>query len=239
MIDATADWHTHSSLTDGADDPVRMASAAAESGLRIWGLSDHVRADSTWVPEYVETVRRLNAGDVVVKCGVEAKMLDQQGRLDLPAGLRGLDYVLVADHQFPGDSAPMHPRAVGELIETGVLSAAEAIEQLVAATAEAARNSPFPVIVAHLFSLLPKCGLSEQEVSDDVIDRLAAQLVAADARVEVNEKWRCPSARVLRLLAAAGVQLTAGSDAHRHQDIGARSYLDSLDLTAAVEARHG
>lgn len=238
MIDPTADWHTHSSLTDGADDPERMALAAAGSGLRLWGLSDHVRADSTWVPAYVERVRRLDAGDVLVRCGVEAKILDQRGRLDLPSGVRGLDYVLVADHQFPGESGPVHPRDVKATIEAGRLTPADAIEQLVEATAHAARQCPYPPIVAHLFSLLPKCGVNEDAVSDELILVLGADLAAAGARVEANEKWRCPSARVLRLLASAGVELTAGSDAHRHQDIGTRSYLDSLGVLVTTGDRN-
>jgi putative hydrolase len=239
VIDPTADWHTHSSLTDGADDPERMARAAADAGLVLWGLSDHVRAESTWVPEYVARVRRLDAADVAIRCGVEAKILDQQGHLDLPAGVRDLDYVLVADHQFPGVAGPMHPLEVREQIQGARLSPADAVEQLVNATVESARRSPFPVIVAHLFSLLPKCGLSELDVNDAMAIQLGTSLAAVGARVEVNEKWRCPSSRVLRLLAEAGVELTAGSDAHRHQDIGAHTYLDSLDLTSAVEAGHG
>lgn len=234
MIDPAADWHTHSSLTDGADTPERMARAAATSGLSLWGLSDHVRADSTWVADYVRTVRALDAGDVTVRCGVEAKILDRQGTLDLPPDVRDLDYVLVADHQFPGADGPRHPRDVRAAIETGRLDGKDAIEQLVTATAKAAGRSPFPAIIAHLFSLLPKCGLSEDDVSDDVVLGLGRELAADGARVEANEKWSCPSDRVLRLLSDAGVELTAGSDAHRHEDIGRHTYLDSLELAATV-----
>lgn len=230
MIDRSADWHTHSALTDGADDPEVMAAAASTSGLRLWGLSDHVRADSAWVPEYVDRVRRLDAGDVEVRCGVEAKILDQRGNLDLPSGISGLDYVLIADHQFPGSRGPLHPNHVRASIESGQLHKGMAIEQLLVATAAAARQSPFPPIVAHLFSLLPKCGISEDDVSDERILEFGRELAGADARVEINEKWRCPSLRVVLLLATTGVVLTCGSDAHRHQDIGASSYLDSLDV---------
>ena len=227
----TTDWHTHSSLTDGADDPEVMAKAAADSGLAVWGLSDHVRADSAWVPAYVERVRRLRAGDVEVKCGVEAKILDQRGNLDLPPTVTGLDYVLIADHQFPGESGPVPPRQMLAAIGAKELEAHGAVEQLLAATAAAVRRSSFPPIVAHLFSILPKCGISEDDVADQTILDFGRELAQVDARVEINEKWRCPSRRVVALLAAVGVELTRGSDAHRHQDIGASSYVDSLDLT--------
>ncbi|MEO5746234.1 MAG: PHP-associated domain-containing protein, partial [Terracoccus sp.] len=46
-----------------------------------------------------------------------------------------------------------------------------------------------------------------------------------DSAVEINEKWRCPSPRSLSHLAARGVRLTAGSDAHRAGEVGRWSYL--------------
>ncbi|MBN9620338.1 MAG: PHP domain-containing protein, partial [Actinobacteria bacterium] len=95
------DWHSHSSRTDGADDAERMADAAQRAGLGVWGLSDHVRADSTWLDDYVTVTRALRRDGLTIHCGVEAKLLDTSGRLDLPPGLPALDYVLVADHQFP------------------------------------------------------------------------------------------------------------------------------------------
>jgi hypothetical protein len=43
--------------------------------------------------------------------------------------------------------------------------------------------------------------------------------------VEVNERCRCPSIRVVAALAAAGVPLVAGSGARRPEDIGRWAYL--------------
>jgi len=47
-----------------------------------------------------------------VLAGVEAKILDTSGRLDLPPALDGTDLVLIADHQFPADNGPVHPAHV-------------------------------------------------------------------------------------------------------------------------------
>ena len=225
MIDPGADWHTHSTTTDGADTLEAMAVAGAAAGLHTLGLSDHVRAATTWLPEYVSTVRGLRAGGVQIRCGVEVKMLDASGRLDLPAELPSLDYLLVADHQYPGEDGPLHPDLVREDLSAGRRSPASAVEQLVAATCAALRGSPFPAIVAHPFSLLPKCGLDESAVSEAMLDELAAAAIETDAAVELNEKWRCPSPRVLAGLATRGVRLTAGSDAHRAADVGRWGYL--------------
>ncbi|MGI8882106.1 MAG: PHP domain-containing protein [Jatrophihabitans sp.] len=231
-LDLTSDLHTHSSLTDGADTAAAMADAALAAGLRTWGLSDHVRADTTWLPDYVRTVHALDVGELVIRCGVEAKILDQAGALDLPPGSPALDYILIADHQFPGRSGPVHPTEIGGQLADGSLTPSAALEALITATCAAVRTSPAPPIVAHLFSVLPKCGLTEDQVDGELIDALAKDCVAAEARVEVNEKWRCPSLRVIDRLSNAGVVIVAGSDAHRCADIGRWDYATSLDRSA-------
>lgn len=225
MIDPGADWHTHSDTSDGADSLAAMAAAGGAAGLHTLGLSDHVRSTTTWLPDYVAAVRALRVEGLQVRCGVEVKMLDASGRLDLPSALPALDYLLVADHQYPGPDGPVHPAAVRADIANGRYSGGEAVEQLVAATCAALRASPCPAIVAHPFSLLPKCGLDEADVTEALLEELAAAAIASDSAVELNEKWRCPAPRTLARLASAGVRLTAGSDAHRALDVGRWSYL--------------
>jgi putative hydrolase len=229
MISRSSDLHTHSTVTDGTATPSEMADAAVAAGLSTWGLSDHVRAGSDWLDDYVLEVRALRRDGLRILCGVEAKMLDATGRLDLPAQLPELDYVLIADHQFPGPDAPMPPDAVRQSLQSGAAKAPQLIEQLVLATCAAVERAPFPAIVVHPFSLLPKCGLTEDQVSPELIDALADACLRVGASVEVNEKWRCPTSAILDRLRARGVSLRAGSDAHRAADVGAWSYLDEVD----------
>lgn len=229
-IDRATDWHTHSSLTDGADTWDAMAEAASAAGLATLGASDHVRRDTSWLPEYVTEIRALDGrSGLRVMCGVEAKMLDSSGRLDFPAAAPALDYVLVADHQFPAADGPQTPGTVRAWIEADPAAASGVIDTLVSATCRAVALSPAPAVVAHLFSILPKTGLSEDVVSDEHLYALAAACVEAGAAVEVNEKWRCPSPRVVLGLAARGTRIVAGSDAHRASDVGRWVYLDELD----------
>ena len=228
LIERGSDLHTHSTLTDGADSPAAMADAAAAAGLRVWGLSDHVRADSTWLDGYVPMVRALRRDGLEVRCGVEAKMLDAAGRLDLPAALPDLDYVLVADHQFPSPTGPLSPRHMTAALADGTWSARAVLDTLVQATCSAVRGAPAPAVVVHPFSLLPKMGLDESEIGDDHLYALAAACRAADAAVEINEKWRCPTPRVVRALLGSGVRMTLGSDAHRCADVGVTTYAHQL-----------
>ncbi len=143
-VDAGADWHTHSTTSDGVDSLADMAAAGAAAGLHTLGLSDHVRESTAWLPEYVTAVRALRVDGLEIRCGVEVKMLDAHGRLDLPSSLPELDYLLVADHQFPGADGPVHPARVLEAISSGRLSRADAVEQVVTATCGALRSSPVP-----------------------------------------------------------------------------------------------
>lgn len=89
--------------------------------------------------------------------------------------------------------------------------------------------------LAHLFSVVPKMGLDEEAVSDRAIGQLARQARAAGARLEVNEKWACPSARTVRAFAEAGVDLVASTDSHNCRDIGAYSWVRRI----ADGALHG
>jgi putative hydrolase len=215
------DFHVHSTFSDGASTLADNVQAARERGLRTLCLVDHVRRDTTWVPEFTAAVEEYrDQPGLRVLAGVEAKILDTKGQLDIPAALSGIDLVLIADHQFPADAGPVHPSELRAALEYGGLRPPEAIERLCEATANAALGCGFRPLVAHLFSLLPKVGLTEAMVSDSLLADLAKRVADAGAMVEVNEKWSCPSPRTVAAMANAGVQLVAGSDSHHCRDIG-------------------
>jgi putative hydrolase len=227
LIDQQADLHTHSDLTDGTDSPEQMANAAGRLGLRAWGLSEHVRANSTWVPDYVKRIRSLHRDDLDVRCGLEAKILTRDGKLDLPKEITGVDYVLVADHRYPGKSKPLTPSEVGRRLDRGKLAPTDVVDELVRAMAITVLRAPMPVIVAHPFSLLSKIGVDASHVTDEHLRTLAGACHVAGAAMEVNEKWRCPSPQMLVQLHQLGVELVAGSNAHCAADIGQWPYLES------------
>jgi putative hydrolase len=212
------DFHVHSTFSDGASTLAENVRAARERGLRTLCLVDHVRQDTTWVPEFTAAVEQYRGQPGLrVLAGVEAKILDSSGRLDVPPALESIDLVLIADHQFPADNGPVHPAEVRSAVTYGGMTAAEAIERLCRATAGALRPG---ALLAHLFSLLPKIGLNEAMVPDPLLADLAKRVAHAGVMVEVNEKWSCPSARTVGAMADAGVSLVAGSDSHHCRDIG-------------------
>ena len=56
-----------------------------------------------------------------LRCGIEAKLLDTTGALDLPPEIDGVDAIYAADHQVPLAEGPTHPREVRERIAAGDL----------------------------------------------------------------------------------------------------------------------
>jgi putative hydrolase len=215
------DYHVHSTFSDDAISTVaENVAAARERGLRTLCLADHVRRSTAWVPEFLAAVDALRpVPGLEVLAGVEAKILNLAGGLDLPDGFGRADIVLIADHQFPGDLGPVHPQEMRDAIAVGEITEEEVIDCLIEATANAMKVAGRPQL-AHLFSVLPKMGIDESSVPDQAIGHLARQARISGALLEINEKWACPSARTARAFAAAGVRLVASTDSHDCRDIG-------------------
>jgi putative hydrolase len=226
----TGDHHVHTTFSDdGTSSPAENLAAAAAAGLDTVRFVDHVRVSTTYVPEFLDAVAALpRVAGLTVLTGVEAKLLDASGAVDAPPEVlaslgtpRGPDRVLLADHQLPGPDGPLSPRAVRE---RGDLTPTDVVELLVGATVRALHRVARAQL-AHPFSLLPKLGLSEDDVPDDLLDALADAARATGTPVEVNEKWRCPGPRVVGRLRAAGVELVASTDAHAAADVGRYEWL--------------
>lgn len=231
-VDLAGDHHVHSSYSDDAvSTPAQNLTAARAAGLERVRMVDHVRVTTTYVPELVAAVAALPVVEgLTVLTGVEAKILDAAGHVDAPPEVLaalgepgGVGRVLLADHQMPGPDGPWSPRATRERIAAG-LAPADVVDLLVTATVRALHRVRRGQ-VAHPFSLLPKIGLSPDDVSDEHLDAIAAAALATDAPVEVNEKWQCPGPHAVARWHAAGVRLVASSDAHHADEVGVYRWL--------------
>ncbi len=56
------------------------------------------------------------------------------------------------------------------------------------------------------------------------LERLAAAAADNGASIEVDERWRCPSARTLGPFHAAGVPILLSTDSHSPETIGRYDY---------------
>jgi putative hydrolase len=230
----SGDHHVHSTFSDDAVSTLaENIAAASAAGITELRLVDHVRVSTTWVPEFLAAVAAEPVPDgLTVLTGVEAKMLDADGTLDVPQGLGALT-VLIADHQFPGTDGPWSPREARERLDSG-LAVSDALDLLVGATI-AAMGSVENGQLAHCFSILPKIGLSERDLSDQQLAAWATAAARSGTTIEVNEKWGCPGPAALAAAIAAGATLVASTDSHLAADIG--RYLKVPALLEGVMAR--
>ncbi|MCU1470025.1 MAG: hypothetical protein JWQ39_1174 [Glaciihabitans sp.] len=214
------DFHVHSTYSDDARSSIaENIAAASAAGLSQLRLIDHVRQSTPWVPEFLAEVRRqLEVDGLEVLTGVEAKILNARGGLDLPGGLGGIGAIIIADHQFPGLDGPWSPEVTREKLAAG-LSTSDALDLLVGALI-AAMQSVEHGQLAHCFSILPKIGLDESDLSDEHLLAWSTAAARTGTLVEVNEKWGCPGPRSLRAALAAGATLVASTDSHRADEVG-------------------
>jgi putative hydrolase len=214
------DMHVHSTYSDGTSTIAENLERAVRMGLTRIGCVDHVRRDTEWVPDFAAAVRQAAAGlPLEVSSGIEAKMLDGTGQLDLPRKRDGIDRIYIADHQVPLADGPHAPAEIRAALAAGRLLAGDVVDAIVGATVAALLSHPGSVI-AHLFSLLPKLGLSEADVPADRLARLVWAARRSAALVEIDERWKCPSLRTARAFRDAGVPIIFSTDSHRAADIG-------------------
>ena len=219
-VSLTEDFHVHSLFSDGTSTVAENVRVARQRGLTRICIVDHVRRDTDWVPRFAQAVRAVrDLPGIDILAGVEAKILDRTGRLDMPAGMTGIDLVLIADHQFPADLGPIDPWEMRAAIRNGFIGPRDVISCLIEATVNALGLVERPVLT-HLFGILPKIGLAETDIPDIALRKLADAASETGALIEVNEKWACPSPRTLRAFASAGVPMVAGSGSHDCRDIG-------------------
>ena len=236
MVDTTdllrGDYHVHSTFSDDATSTIdENLAAAAAIGLSEIRLIDHVRQSTSWVPDFLAAVAAAPAHEgLTVMTGVEAKILNARGELGIPPGLvvgpGGVDAIVIADHQFPGFDGPWTPEDTRARIATG-LSVSDALDLLVGATV-AAMESVESGQLAHCFSILPKIGLSEDDLTDQQLQTWAQAAASSETLIEINEKWGCPGPRALRAAVAAGARLVASTDSHVSTDVGRYDVVRSI-----------
>ena len=220
--------HVYSTFSDGKNTIGENVAEAERMGLTELACVDHVRRDTKWVPAYVAAVRASRKQTpIVLRCAVEAKILDIYGCLDLPAELDGIDAVYVASHQAPSPDGPMNPRSTRERIEAGELDPQMVLRWVVRGTAAALRRREH-LVIAHLFSVLPRLGLEERDVSPELVDSLAIAAAESGARIVVDEHRKCPAASTLRPFLLHGVPLLLGSGSHGGEKVGRYDHCASV-----------
>jgi putative hydrolase len=114
------------------------------------------------------------------------------------------------------------------------LGVTDVLDLLIGATVAAMESVEWGQL-AHCFSILPKIGLAESDLTDEHLGAWASAAARTGTLIEVNEKWGCPGPRSLSAALAAGAQLVASTDSHVSTDVGRYSKVSAI-LTATEES---
>lgn len=223
-LNLTEDMHIHSTFSDGADSIYENAEQAEKVGLHKITCVDHVRKDTDWLGEYVVAVENLKTQtNVSINIGIETKILNESGELDMPQDISGVEKIYAADHQIPFGDRCYTPKEIRSMFNNNEVTENEIIQSIVIATTNTLSNYK-NVVIAHLFSVLPKIHLSEDDVKLEQIEYIAKMAKQTDAQIEVDERWKCPQIRTLSVFQAFNVPIIFSSDSHRKETIGKYTY---------------
>ncbi|PFG20938.1 PHP domain-containing protein [Serinibacter salmoneus] len=234
----TGDFHVHTDVSDDAHSPLADCLAAAIArGLRVVRITDHVRVDSTWLPRRAALLAAAAqsgiASELQVLPGFETKLLDVVGHLDAPPHLllTAPQHLVIADHQVPTPTGPWSPRHTREAMAAG-LPPATVLAWLIGSYLAVMHRHPGAQL-AHPFSILPKIGLAESDLTAQQVADWAGTAARTGTTIEVNEKWGCPAPSTIAAARRAGARLVASSDAHEAGDVGRYARVPALLAEAA------
>jgi histidinol phosphatase-like PHP family hydrolase len=212
------DYHMHTSFTDGTADIHQMADAAVLSGLREILLSEHVRHTSTYYPSFAGQVGALSYAGLRAFAGVEAKVVDVDGRLDCSPETASLcDAIIGSVHSPPQGNGGKH-------VDWSQLDADEAVELEFQLAWAIVTKSRAHVLGHPMGMVIMRRGLRPI----DHLYQLAQACCEYDRAFELNTRY-CPDAEQwIEIVKRAECKVSVGSDAHQPEAVGSawRRFVD-------------
>lgn len=216
-----ADWHTHSTYSDGRGTIEQNILAAMDKGLEELGITDHgprnigvgVETPLTYL-KIKEEVRGLTNKypEITVKIGAEADIVAQDGTIDIPgAVLENLDILIVG----------MHPFVVPSDID-GVWSVV-GINQLAKLSSDAREKARVNNTKAlkEAIARYDVDFISHPDLQMPVdIAELASACAANNTAIEINTGHDYDKEDLIRLAFKEGVNFVVNSDAHFPSTVG-------------------
>ncbi|MCR5591997.1 MAG: PHP domain-containing protein [Lachnospiraceae bacterium] len=213
------DMHMHTTWTDGARCVSEMISTAEENGLLAIAVTDHIRKESDYYPEYLKEISawRETAG-IAVFSGFEAKIMNMDGEIDIPEdAARSADIVIASVHRIPMNGTFVKPRE----LDYDLLAATERDLALAAIRRSADDGT---------VNVLGHCGgmtiSAYGKFPEDYFEAVIRQCSACGVAFEYNYKYHGKYERQIKeLLEKYDPYVSAGSDAHDTEEICDRSFI--------------
>lgn len=221
MVKLFADYHTHTTYSDGRGTPADNIKAAAAKGLEAVAITDHgPKSIGTGVagPETFLAIREEVAGlasrfpEIKALVGAEAAVISRDGRLDLPDNIIGqLDLLIAGLHPYyiPESLGDALHYTLPNLVVRLKKSAWEKMRTTnTKALLEAIHNHPVDFI-SHPDLMMP---------ADP--DELARACAGRETALEVNTGHHYNKEDIVRAAARHGAKLVINSDAHYPETVG-------------------
>lgn len=216
-----ADYHTHTTYSDGRGTPAQNIEAAAGRGLAAVAITDHgPKGIGIGVagPETFLKIKEEVAGlaglipEITVLVGAEAAVISSDGRLDLP-----MDIINKLDLLIAG----LHPYYMPEKFEEALLYT---LPNLAARFNRSAREKMRSVNTKALVDTIhsyPVNIISHPDLMLPVdVDELARACAGKETALEVNTGHHYNKEEIVRSAARRGARLAINSDAHYPESVG-------------------
>lgn len=207
------DLHLHTTWTDGALGVGGMHDAAISVGMTAIAFTEHARQNSgDWFPNFAAEVRALPQERCRSIVGVEVKIIDFDGSIDISDAVRReCDLVMASVHRFPGEAnidknAPL-PMPPEEAIETEFRLSQAALK----AGGIDILGHPFGMSIRRFGAVPPR----------EKIEALVRLCAIHNVAFEINARYHPDPWDLIALCVAARAPISLGSDAHAGSGIGA------------------
>lgn len=213
-----ADFHLHTSFTDGTDTVESCIRSALGQGLKTIAFSEHVSLSeerlNAWFQTFLDEVDRCRQAypEIEIYTGVEAKVLDYEGNLNVPQYcIESVDFLMGVVHTYPGEASMGFATNVVKLSP----DAARATELRASL---AVLENPQVSVIGHVGAVYSKYfGQLPLVDFNKVIEKAAERGVA----FEVNARYHKTFMKdLLALCVEHRASVTLGSDAHTPESVG-------------------
>lgn len=217
-----ADWHTHTTYSDGKGSISDNAEAARQRGLSELAITDHapnnlrvgMRDPAETLAEMRQEIERWNAErpDLCLRLGVEANLISQDGQLDLPdALLEQLDLTIVS----------LHPLVKPASWRDGAcMFLPDLVQRLTTLRNQGLRNRNTKAMVEAVYRH-PVSFVGHPGLWIDIDTReLAEACVRRGTALEINCSHADELAGYVQAAMPSGVDFVINTDAHRPEEVG-------------------
>ncbi len=210
--DLNIEFQVHTTQTDGQASVAEILRAASVCGLAAIALTEHVRMETDWFPEFASAVREEAKAypDLRVYVGCEAKALDLNGSLDVTKKIVDeCDIVLGSVHRFPGEG--------GGYADWDQMKDAEFAKMEHDLSLGMMRFAPITVL-AHPGGMFQR--RRKQPFPEIWIRSLMSASIETGVAIEINSSYLRDTDGFLSLCQEINPYISIGSDSHTLDTLG-------------------